>query len=176
MAACTARERAPALRLLALGNEILGDDAFGILVARRVAELAPERIEVICSSAAGFHLLDDVIGASRLLVVDIVQTGLNPAGTVYVVREQDVEVVSGGSPHYTGLFEMLAVARQLSLDAPLEVLILAVEAADCLTVGGGMHPAVEAAMPQVVDLIVAAAASPDPLAALAAAALPLRGE
>ena len=39
-----------------------------------------------------------------------------------------------------------------------------------------MHPAVEAAMPQVVDLIVAAAASPDPLAALAAAALPLRGE
>ncbi|HWQ54299.1 MAG TPA: hydrogenase maturation protease [Bryobacteraceae bacterium] len=165
MAAFTAREPAP-LRLLALGNEILGDDAFAILVARRVAELVPDRIDVVCSSAAGFHLLDDVIGAARLLVVDIVQTGRAPAGTVYVVREHDVHVVSGSSPHYTGLFEMLAVARQLCLEAPLEVLILAVEAADCLTVGGGMHEAVRAAIPQVADLIATATESADPLAAI----------
>jgi hydrogenase maturation protease len=170
MAASSAPERAVPFRLLALGNDILGDDAFGLIVARRVAELLPERIEVVSSSAAGFHLLDHVTGAARLLVVDVVQTNRAPAGTLFVVREEDVEVVSGGSPHYTGLFEMLAVARQLDLEAPREVLILAVEAADCLTVGGPMHPAVEAAIPEVVELIRSAAESPDPFQDLTARA------
>jgi len=169
MAAFTAHEPARPLRLLALGNEILGDDAFGILVARQVRQLLPDAIEVVSSSAAGFHLLDDVIGARRLMVVDTVQTGQAPPGTVYVVREQDVHVVAGGSPHYTGLFEMLAVARELRLEAPREVVIVAVEAADCLTVGGGMHPDVAAAIPGVVELIRTAALAPDSLGLLAAA-------
>ncbi len=155
------------LRLLALGNDILSDDAFGLLVAGRVAGRAPGRLEVVTSSASGFHLLDHVLGVGRLLVVDVVQTGRAPAGTLYIIREEDVEVVHGGSPHYTGLFEMLAVARELRLATPAEVLILAVEAADCLTVGGAMHPAVEAAVERVTDLIVAAIGQPDPFAALA---------
>ncbi|MGD0012929.1 MAG: hypothetical protein ABSD56_00675 [Bryobacteraceae bacterium] len=45
----------------------------------------------------------------------------------------------------------LALARQLSLDAPEEITIIAVEAADCHTVGGSMHPAVAAAIPRAVD-------------------------
>ncbi len=173
MAAPSAPERPP-LRLLALGNDILGDDAFGLQVARRVAERLPGRIEVVSSSAAGFHLLDHVMGAERLLVVDVMQTGRAPAGTLYAIREENVEVVHGGSPHYTGLFEMLAVARQLGLEAPTEVLILAVEAADCLTVGGAMHPAVEDAVARVTDLIVAAAGNPQPFTFLAEQVRPLQ--
>jgi len=32
-------------------------------------------------------------------------------------------------------------------------MIIAVEAADCITAGGGMHPSVRAAIPEVVALI-----------------------
>ena len=50
----------PSLRILALGNDILGDDAFAFLVAQRVRERIPG-VEVTCSSASGFHLLDDLL-------------------------------------------------------------------------------------------------------------------
>ena len=110
----------PSLRILALGNDILGDDAFAFLVAQRVRERIPG-VEVRCSSASGFHLLDDLLGVERLLVVDTVMTGNAPPGTVYVVREGDLEVTPGNSPHYTGIFETLSLARALHLNAPREV-------------------------------------------------------
>jgi len=137
-----------AVRLLALGNDILGDDALAFEVARQV-----QGMEVVCSSASGLHLLDDVLGTDRLIVVDTVQTGNAPPGTIYSVGEQDFDVTYGITPHCTGLFETLALARQLGLAAPREVLIIAVEAADCLTVGGEMHPAVRAAIPGVLEAI-----------------------
>jgi hydrogenase maturation protease len=142
----------PSLRILALGNDILGDDAFAFLVAQRVRERIPG-VEVRCSSASGFHLLDDLLGVERLVVVDTVMTGNAPPGTVYVVREGDLEVTPGNSPHYTGIFETLSLARALNLNAPREVLIIAVEAADCLTVGGPMHPAVEAVVPVIAEMV-----------------------
>jgi hydrogenase maturation protease len=141
------------IRLLGLGNDILGDDAFGLLVAEQVRQLLPDEVEVIGSSAGGFHLMDDVLGASRLIVVDAVLTGAAEPGTVYVLREEDVQTFPGGSPHYVGLLEAIALGRKLSLSAPQEVVIVAVEAADCLTVGGAMHPAVQANLPIVVNLV-----------------------
>jgi len=90
------------LRILALGNDILGDDAFAFLVAQRVRERIPG-VEVTCSSASGFHLLDDLLGVERLLVVDTVMTGTAPPGTVYVVREGDLEVTPA-IPHTTPVF------------------------------------------------------------------------
>ncbi len=141
------------IRLLGLGNDILSDDAFGFVVAQQVRQLLSDEVEVVCSSAGGFHLMDDVLGASRLIVVDTVLTGAAEPGTVYVLREEDVQTFPGGSPHYVGLFETLALGRKLSLSAPQEVVIVAVEAADCLTVGGAMHPAVQAAVPVVVNLV-----------------------
>jgi hydrogenase maturation protease len=130
----------PSLRILALGNDILGDDAFAFLVAQRVRERIPG-VEVTCSSASGFHLLDDLLGVERLLVVDTVMTGTAPPGTVYVVREGDLEVTPGNSPHYTGIFETLSLARALHLNAPREV------------VGGPMHPAVEAVVPVIAEMV-----------------------
>jgi len=56
-----------------------------------------------------------------------------------------------------GIFEMLGLARILRLPAQQEVVILAVEASDCITVGGAMHPAVRAAVSLVVDLVASLA-------------------
>lgn len=142
-----------AIRLLCLGNDILSDDAFGLVVAQQVRQLLSDEVEVVCSSAGGFHLMDDMLGASHLLVIDTVLTGGANPGTVYVLREEDVQTFPGGSPHYVGLFETLALGRKLSLSAPQEVVIVAVEAADYLTVGGAMHPAVQAAVSVVVNLV-----------------------
>ncbi len=143
------------IRLLGLGNEILADDAFGILVAREVEHLFPRRIEVVCSSAAGFNLTDDLLGAAHLVVVDTIVTGNAAPGTIHVQAFTGDQVPAAPSvaPHFLGLFEVLAVANHLHLDVPRELTVIAVEAADCATIGGPMHPGVRSAIPGVVDLV-----------------------
>src|ERR1017187_6800541 len=69
-------------RVLGLGNEILGDDALGILVARQVQARFGEAVEVVSSSQSGFHVMDEMLGVSRLLVVDSIRTGAAKPGTV----------------------------------------------------------------------------------------------
>jgi hydrogenase maturation protease len=153
-----------ATRVLCLGNPLLADDAFGAAVAAVLPAQLPLDVEILETGLTGFGLMDDLLGTARLIVVDTVQTGTALPGTTYVFRGDDVHPAPGPSPHYVGLFEMLALARALSLPAPHEVVILAVEASDCTTVGGAMHPAVRAAVPAVVQE-VARLLAPGPLAA-----------
>jgi len=148
MAASTASEHA---RVLGLGNEILADDAFGILVAREVQRRYPDA-EVVCSSASGFDLLDNLLDVERLLVVDTVITGDCPPGTLRVFPARGIEPMAGGSPHFVGLAEVLRVAAALGMSLPREVAVIAVEAAECSTAGGAIDPAVTAAIPRAVEL------------------------
>jgi hydrogenase maturation protease len=148
-----ARNESARIRLLGLGNEILADDAFGILVAREVERLIPRQVEVVCSSAAGFNLMDDMLGASRLIVVDTIVTGSARPGTIHVFRADQIPKAPGVAPHFLGLFEVLAVGRQLHLDLPEEITVVAVEASDCATIGGVMHPEVRSAVNTVVNLV-----------------------
>ncbi len=145
------------MRVLCLGNELLGDDAFGVLAARRIAELCPE-MDVIESSSSGLHLLDQICGCSELTVIDTVETGKAEPGTIYRLDEDSLPCVRGDAPHCTGLFDALRLARVLGLAAPIEVRVLAVEAADCRTIGGGMDERVRAALDEVVDLVLHPAA------------------
>jgi len=144
------------VRLLALGNELLADDAFGLLVAaeaRAAFRIVLPHLEVVDAASGGLSLLDLVLDVDRLLVVDTVATGTAAPGTIHVVPDGVLPATSGPSPHYTGLWEVLALGRALGLSVPAEVVIIAVEAADCTTVGGAMHPAVRGAIPRAVRLI-----------------------
>ncbi len=139
-------------RVLCLGNSLLADDAFGIVVAEQLRVRRPD-LEVRESSTSGFDLLDDTLGAGRLIVVDTVQTGTLAPGEISLFLEEDVRAVPGGSPHYVGLFEALRLGRALGLPVPAQVAIIAVEPADCRTVGGEMDASVRAAVGEVIRII-----------------------
>lgn len=141
------------MRVLCLGNDLLADDSLGSIVAEHVRQFAPAEVEVLSTPEAGFHLLDYVLGVGRLVVVDTLVTGTAPPGTIYIFNSNQLKAAPGGSPHYVGLFETLALARVLSLPVAEEVVILAIEAADCSTVGGEIHPAVRAAIPALIRMI-----------------------
>ena len=141
------------MRVLCLGNDLLGDDSLGSMVAEHVRQFAPPEVEVVGTPEAGFHLLDYVLNTRRLVVIDTVRTGTAPPGTIYVFRDGDLKALPGGSPHYVGLYEVLALSRRLGLPVAEEVIILAVEAADCTTLGGEMHPAVRAAIPVLIRIV-----------------------
>ncbi len=140
------------IRILCLGNELLADDAFGLVVAEELRRRFPQ-LDVVFTTDSGFHLLDNLLEANLICVIDCIQTGNVPPGTLYVLRSSDMKSSYGPSPHYVGLLETLQLAKELLLNVPKDVIILAVEAADCLTLGGKMHDAVKSAVGLVVDLV-----------------------
>jgi hydrogenase maturation protease len=140
------------IRILCLGNELLADDAFGLAAAEELRRRFPH-LDVVFTTDSGFHLLDNLLEATFVVVVDCIQTNSVPPGTLYILRSSDIRSTFGPSPHYVGLLETLQLARELLLNVPKDVIILAVEAADCLTLGGKMHDAVKSTVGLVVDLV-----------------------
>jgi hydrogenase maturation protease len=130
----------------------MGDDALGPTVARRLRRLHLPGVEVVESAESGLRLLDH-FETPRLIVVDAIASGDAPPGTVFVLKPEELGESRAASPHGMGLRETLELGRALGLSMPQEVTLLAVETADCQTVGGLMHPAVAQAVSQVVDLI-----------------------
>src|SRR5208283_1066794 len=143
----------PDLRVLCLGNILLGDDGLGCAVADQLQQFASQDVDICCTPESGLHLLDCLLGVRRLVVVDTVQTGNAPPGTIYKFRDSELPLVPGGSPHYVGLCESLALGRALGLAVAEKVIILAVEAGDCLTIGAGMSPEVRSILPALLKMI-----------------------
>jgi hydrogenase maturation protease len=93
------------------------------------------------------------LNTRRLVVVDSILTGKAPVGTTYVFREDELKIAGGTSPHYVGLYESILLGRTLGLQVADEVVIVGVEIADCSTFDGTLHPAVRAAIPEVVQIV-----------------------
>ncbi len=106
----------------------------------------------------GLSLLDHVAGYDVLLIVDAVQTGRAPIGFVHEIDGDDLKVLPTLSPHFLGIAETLALGRQLGLDMPAKVKILAVEVTDPFTVSETLSPVLECALPEILKRIVAAIA------------------
>jgi len=140
------------LRILCLGNELLADDAFGAVAAEEIRRRFPQ-MDVVFTTDSGFHLLDYLAEIQLLVVVDSIQTGKACPGTLFICRSSDLKSPFGPSPHYIGLFETIQLAKELQQNVPKDVIILAVEVADCLTLGGKMHDAVKSAVGLVVDVV-----------------------
>ena len=137
--------------ILGLGNDLISDDAVGIIAARKLRGVLNGRADVVESSLHGLALLDIFIGYARAIIIDAIVTGRVPPGTVMEIRPEDLRTSSGPSPHYTGLPEMIAMAWQLQLNFPGDIRILTVEISDSLTVGKGLTPAVADAVTALAE-------------------------
>jgi hydrogenase maturation protease len=98
--------------VLCCGNPDRGDDAAGLLVARRLGELGVSARE---HSGEALALIDAWRGADEVIIVDAVVTGKR-RGTVSVfdvlTAPLAVRARSGGS-HALGLAEAIALARAM---------------------------------------------------------------
>ena len=139
--------------VLGLGNDLLSDDAVGIVTARRLAGEAGLRADVVESSLHGLALLDLLLGYRRLIIIDAIKTGSVPPGTISVLTPRELTTVMSPSPHYAGLPEMIDLARELNLDFPSDIRIFAVEIADDRTFGGPMSTEVRRAIDEIVGRV-----------------------
>jgi len=141
--------------VLGLGNDILTDDAIGLNVVRHLREelAGDERIDVRETMEMGLALLDFIVGYRAVLIVDSIQTGQSPAGTIHEVDTAGLKQLTGRTPHFLGVGETLALGRRLGLAMPQAVKILAVEVEDPFTLGTEMTPALQRAIPPVLARI-----------------------
>jgi len=145
--------------VLGLGNELAGDDAVGLLVARRLREELDGVADVVESAASGLALIEVFAGYERAIVVDSIVTGRNPGGTITEMGLGDVGRVLAPSLHNAGLPELAAVASRLGLAFPSRTRVFAVEVVDPYTLGGGLSPPVAAALDELVRRVREAALS-----------------
>jgi len=136
--------------VIGLGNDLLSDDAIGILAARKLKNKVSGQVEVIESSLAGVALIDLLMGYRKAIIIDAIFTGRFEPGTIVELVTEDLSPVQNPSPHYTGLPEMLKIAEMLDIDFPDDIRILAVEVADPHTIGGGLSLPVAGVLNELV--------------------------
>ena len=153
----------PRLLILGLGNDILTDDAIGLRVVRGLRpELADlPAIELEETTEMGLALLDYLTGYSAAFILDAIQTGHAEPGFIHELDASSLRQLTGGSPHFLGVGETLALGGKLGLPMPGHIRIFAIETQDPFTLGTRMTPALEGALPDIVARIARAARAAD---------------
>lgn len=113
--------------IIGLGNDILGDDAIGLIAARELKNQFGNKIDVFESPNAGLELLDYLQGYEKALILDSLYTGQYPAGTIVTYSASDFESSSSATPHYIGLPEVIKLAEKLEIPIPIKIDILLME-------------------------------------------------
>jgi hydrogenase maturation protease len=144
--------------ILGLGNPILTDDGIGIHVVRAVeAGSLPSNVECREASVGGLRLLSIITSYERLILVDAIQVPQVQPGVIYRLHPNDLRTSRHvGSTHDLSLPGALNLGRSLGMDLPKDedIIILAIQAEDVLTLGEEPTPTVRAAIPQVVQAIM----------------------
>jgi hydrogenase maturation protease len=140
-----------------VGNIFLGDDGFGVEVARELAGVAlPAGVEVIDVGVRGVHLAYDLLdGCDLLILVDTAARGA-PPGTVSLLEAHPGVAPAGApliDPHSLAPDDVLALLRRLG-GQPARTLVVACEPAD-LGAGMELSAPVRAAVPEAVRLVEA---------------------
>lgn len=142
--------------VLGLGNPLRGDDGIG---PRVVAELRrrglPKGVEAVDGGTGGLDLLHLLEGWERAVIVDAALLGRNPGEFVRFTPEEThlVGSLASFSSHSAGLADALALARALGQKLP-DIIIYGVQP-ERMDWEEGLSPAVEAALPRLVEEILA---------------------
>jgi len=148
--------------VLGLGNTLRRDDGVGVVVADRLAgdpRLDRDQIEVRACYQLLPEMALDLAEVSLALFIDADLAGLPGSIEVREIDPQrasrddaDARSEPGASSHHVGGGELVALAATLTGVAP-RALAVGIGVADT-ELGEGLSPAVEAAVPRVVEAAV----------------------
>jgi hydrogenase maturation protease len=145
------------VRVLGLGNVLMGDDAAGpwIIEALLAGWEFPEGVSVVDVGTPGLDLTPYLAEADSVILVDTVQSDATP-GTVRVYSRETLFRMSPRprmSPHDPGLTEAL-MALSLAGSAPGDVTLVGIVPGN-VGIGVGLSGAARAAVPLAVAEVVA---------------------
>ena len=139
--------------IIGLGNPILGDDGVGWKVAQEIqSEIGDQNpeIEVDCLSVGGLSLMERMLGYQRVILIDSMETGKSPVGSVHIFPLLALPSPMAGhsaSAHDASLMTALQTAQAVGADVPELVEVVAIEARNVYDFSEELSPAVEQAVP-----------------------------
>jgi hydrogenase maturation protease len=142
------------VRIIGVGNLFRGDDAAGVLAARRLKALVGDLADVIEAELAGLDVLDLMAEASTVFLIDAARSG-QPAGTIHRFDASAGPITADLFPHSTHVLnavDAIEMGRTLGL-LPSRVIVYGLEVGDTRA-GNELSPAVAAALDQVVKRVV----------------------
>lgn len=141
--------------VLGIGNLLWADEGFGVRAVeefdRRYA--CEERVQVMDGGTQGLYLLPHVQAASRLVVFDAIDYGLEP-GTMRIVLDDEVPSYMGAkqmSLHQTGFQDVLAAAK-LTGQGPSRLVLIGVQPVELKDYGGSLREPVRAQVGPAVEI------------------------
>jgi hydrogenase maturation protease len=145
--------------VVGVGNALLGDEGFGVHVARMLEATRglPPGVRVLEAGTALFDFVPEFARAERVMVVDAIRGG-RPPGTLYRLELgsgllADEEPELGLSLHDWGVLEALRGAKRLGL-APRRLSIVGAEP-ESLKPGLTLTPTLERARDRLVTRLLA---------------------
>jgi hydrogenase maturation protease len=143
--------------VLGIGNLLWADEGFGVRAVEALHEAYtfPDEVRLVDGGTQGLYLLNAVMSARRLIILDAVDYGL-PAGTLKVLRDGEVPAWGAAkmSMHQTGFQELLALAK-LRGQCPASMLLVGVQPQDITDFGGSLRDCVKARIPEAVAIAAA---------------------
>lgn len=143
-----------AIRVIGLGNGLRGDDAVGLMAARRIRQEVGDPVEVIEAEMAGVDLIELMKGAHIVMLIDAARSGQAP-GTIHRLDASTGPIgdqMFPRSSHALGTVDALELARAMGV-LPATVIVYGVEAGNT-EAGQLLSPAVTKALDEVVEQIV----------------------
>jgi hydrogenase maturation protease len=145
---------ARSIRIIGLGNAFGGDDAVGLLAARKLKPLLADRAEVVEAELTGVDLLDLMEGADTVILMDAARSA-QPAGTIHRLDASAGPLARSLFPHSTHAFnamDALELGRSLGR-LPLFVIVYGIEVSS-MEAGRPLSQVVAEALDRVVDRIL----------------------
>lgn len=143
------------LCVLGIGNVLWADEGFGVRCIEALQqryEFAPH-VQLVDGGTQGLYLIQHVQQATRLVIFDAIDYGLEP-GTLELVENDEVPRFMGAkkmSLHQTGFQEVLMLAL-LTEQYPKEVLLIGCQPEELEDYGGSLRPNVKHAMEDALAL------------------------
>ncbi len=147
--------------VLGLGNPILSDDGVGVRAAMAVRAALPPHtaIDVDEACVGGLSLMERMVGYDRVILIDALDPGHGPPGTVQRLDLADLQRLCptqhNASAHDTNLVTALDAGRRIGLTLPDEITIFAIAVENICDFSDSMTPAVADAIPHVVQAVLA---------------------
>jgi hydrogenase maturation protease len=140
--------------VIGVGNDFRGDDAAGLVAARRLQERNVDGVVVMEAPGEGASLIDAWDGAEAVILIDAVRSGCAP-GTIHRLSRQ--AVTSSGdlfhrSTHAISVADAIELARAMNR-LPKRLIVIGIEGKS-FGAGAGLSQEVEAALSGAVDAVL----------------------
>ncbi len=138
--------------VIGLGNDLFADDAFGVLVARKLKTLDIPSLDIVEAAEHGLGLLDCLEGYDNAIIVDaFIGT---EKGKIVQVELSSRDRAVAPSLHALNLPEALHIGRMFGLHLPECVKVYSVTVLNEFVIGGPMSEEIERSIPIVVGRIL----------------------